>query len=292
MKIDLNIEQLKEFSLWVGIPMYGGNCHGLNAKACIGLAQICGQLGIKIHFDHLYNESLVQRARNYITDNFMRSDYTHLMFIDSDIAFNPRNVIDILQLQISDPEKYNIVGVPYTKKTIAWEKVIKAAKEGHADVNPHDLAFYAADFTINFLPDQKEFIINEPTPIAEMATGFMLIPRNALEKYRDAYPEYLYKPDHLRTENYDGSRMITAFFDCGIEPESRRYLSEDYFFCYKSRQLSINIHICPWIELAHIGSYVFRGSLAALASLGVSASADQTSNPKNYKSKKIKNVRH
>ena len=49
------------------------------------------------------------------------------MFIDADIGFDPRDALALLALQISDPEKYDVVCGPYPKKTIAWEKVAKAA---------------------------------------------------------------------------------------------------------------------------------------------------------------------
>jgi hypothetical protein len=32
--------------------------------------------------------------------------------------------------------------------------------------------------------------------------------------------------------------------------------------------------MCPWMRLKHMGSYIFGGDLASLASVGVSATAD------------------
>ena len=49
----------------------------------------------------------------------MRSPYTHLMFIDSDINFNPQDVLALASL-VSDDKP--IIGGPYPKKCIAWEK--------------------------------------------------------------------------------------------------------------------------------------------------------------------------
>ena len=88
---------------------------------------MCAANGITVKFYYLFNESLIQRARNYVADEFMRSDCTHLVFIDSDIAFDPRDVFGMIAVQVSNPEKYNIVTGPYPKKTIAWENVAKAA---------------------------------------------------------------------------------------------------------------------------------------------------------------------
>jgi GT2 family glycosyltransferase len=71
--------------------------------------------------------------------------------------------------------------------------------------------------------------------------------------------------------------MIHAFFDCIIDPESKRYLSEDYFFCRKARDIGLRIWTCPWMQLQHIGAYVFKGSMAHIGSLGAPLTADKTS---------------
>lgn len=289
MKIEVTIDELKKYKLFVGTPMYGGQCAGMYTKSCTDLAQVCAANGITLKFYYLFNESLIQRARNYIVDEFMRSDCTHLMFIDADIGFNPKDVLSLLALNHSDPEKYNIVTGPYPKKTIAWEKIKKAVEAGRADQNPFDLEYYAADYVFNPVNRQASFNLGEPLEIGEGGTGFMLIPRATLEKYRDAYPELLYKPDHVRTDAFDGSRNITAYFDCVIDPETKRYLSEDYFFCKQSRKIGLKVWMCPWMQMSHVGSYIFKGSMGHIGTLGVSATADSSSNRKNYPNNQLTN---
>jgi hypothetical protein len=36
----------------------------------------------------------------------------------------------------------------------------------------------------------------------------------------------------------------------------------------------MKVWLCPWMQLQHVGMYVFGGSLADLASIGASATAD------------------
>jgi len=282
MKLEITTEDLRKYSIFLGPPMYGGNCAGLFCKSTNDLFKLCATHGIEVKEYFLFNESLVQRARKYVADEFLRSDCTPLLFVDADIGFNPKDVLMLLALQISDPVKYQIVTGPYPKKTIAWEKVKSAVKNGKAE-NPSDLAFYSADYVFNPAREVQSFKIDEPVEVAEGGTGFMLIPRTVLEKYSAAYPEYSYKPDHVRSENFNGDREITAFFDCGIDPETKRYLSEDYFFCKNARKIGITIHMCPWMQLQHVGTYVFRGSMAAIASIGASptAGADAKAKKKN-----------
>lgn len=284
MQLQITTEHLQKYSLFVGTPMYGGQCAGSFCKSTNDLAALAGKYGIDVRFYYIFNESLVQRARNYVVDEFLRSGCTHMIFIDSDIGFRANDVLSMLGIQTMQPEKYDILTGPYPKKTIAWEKIKTAVQNGKAE-NPFDLQFYAGDYVFNPAKGITSFKLDEPVEVREAGTGFMLIPREVLVKYAEEYQELKYIPDHSRTENFDGSREITAFFDCGIDPESKRYLSEDYFFCHNAAKIGIKIHMCPWMELQHVGSYIFRGSLGAVASLGVSLTASKESNPKAYKKK-------
>lgn len=285
MKIETTTEELRKYSIFIGVPMFGGQCSGLFAKSTTDLATMCARYGIEIKFYYLFNESLVQRARNYVVDEFLRSECTHLMFIDSDIGFNAKDILSLLAIQVSDHDSYDIVTGPYPKKTIAWEKVKTAVEKGAAADNPFVLNHYAGDYAFNPVQNMKSFKLNEPVEVAEAGTGFMLIPRKTFEEYESKYPQYKYKPDHARTENFDGTRDIMAYFDCAIDPDSRRYLSEDYFFCHNARKIGLKVWMCPWIELAHVGCYTFKGSMAALASLDMTPTADEGSNSKSYRNK-------
>jgi|TARA_R110001592_G_scaffold176160_1_gene415648 hypothetical protein len=282
MKLQISIEELRKHKIFIGTPMYGGNCSGSYTKSCTDLAMMCAANGIDVRFYYLFNESLIQRARNYVVDEFMRSDCTHLIFIDSDIAFDPRDVLGLIAIQVSDP-KFNVVTGPYPKKTIAWEKVKKAVEIGKAEDTPFALDQYTADYVFNPINKLASFNLSEPLEIGEGGTGFMCIPRETFEKYKEAYPEYSYKPDHIRTENFDGSNEIMAYFDCIIDPKTKRYLSEDYFFCHKARAAGMQVWMCPWMQINHIGSYIFKGNMAAIGSLGVSATADKSASKKTYK---------
>lgn len=283
MKIKIKADDLREHSIFVGTPMYGGQCAGMFTKSTNDLSMLCAAHQIPLKYYFLFNESLVQRARNYVVDEFMRSDCSHLLFIDADIGFNPKDALTLLGIQIQDPENYDIICGPYPKKTIAWEKIAMAAKKGYGKENPFELEAFTSDFVFNPVKGTKQFALSEPVEVQEAGTGFMLISRNALEKYRDAYPELQYKPDHVRTDNFDGSRNITAYFDCVIDEESKRYLSEDYFFCKKARAIGLKVWMCPWMQLNHVGSYIFKGNMGSLGQLGATVTADASSSKKNYK---------
>ena len=191
----------------------------------------------------------------------MRSDMSHLMFIDSDIDFNPMDVLALLALDLP------IVGGPYPKKTLAWEKMLDAAKFGLADQNPLLLEKYSGDYVFNVAPGTTEIRMDAPVEVLEIGTGFMMVKREVFDQFKQAYPDLQYKPDHNRTIHFDGSRYIHQYFQAEKDPVSERYLSEDYWFCQKVRAIGVKTFLCPWMKLKHAGMYVFAGDLDAMAGL-------------------------
>ena len=260
-KVEIPISELRKRKLFIATPMYGGQCAGPYVRASLDLTTLAIKYGVQDQFYFLFNESLVTRARNYLVAEFLRSDATHLMFIDSDISFDP---MDVLALAALDKP---IAGGPYPKKTIAWEKVFDAAKLGLADQSPLELEKYSGDYVFNYAPGTTEIRLDTPVEVLEIGTGFMMVQRQVFEKFAEAYPEQKYRPDHNRSEHFDGSKEIHAFFDTVIDPETRRYLSEDYMFCQWVRKIGVPVFLCPWMKLQHVGMYVYGGSMESMAVL-------------------------
>jgi hypothetical protein len=315
MEIQIDIQKLQKQKLFVATPMYGGACNGMYARSMCDLTAMALKYGIEMRSYFLFNESLITRARNYCVDEFLRSGYTHLLFIDSDIGFNPQDVLALLALQ-DDESDYDIIGGAYPKKCITWEKIKQAVDKGVADENPNVLEDFVGDFVFNPVMDpgesSKSIKLDEPAQVLELGTGFMMVRRNTFEEYLKQYPEIMYRPDHVRTDAFDGSRKIGQYFQAEIdrynpakdyeeiltkiangdpvdavaikatmddankriETSSERYLSEDYLFCQNVRKMGLKVWLCPWMHLQHAGFYTFGGKLAALASVGASATAD------------------
>jgi hypothetical protein len=284
MEIKIEIEQLKKRKLFVATPMYGGQCHGMYTRSTNDLSALCMHYGIEVKFYYLFNESLITRARNYCTDEFMRSDSTHMIFIDSDIGFDARDVISMMALMNHEeqPQKYDILCAPYPKKCIAWEKIKAAVDQGKADEDPQNLDKFVGDYVFNPVPGTDRIQLDQPAEVLEGGTGFMMFTKKVLQKYKDAYWDdsefspggFRYKPDHVRTKEFDGSREIMMYFQALIDPKTRRYLSEDYMFCQWARKINLKIWLCPWMQLQHVGTHVFGGSLTDLAQIQASATAD------------------
>jgi hypothetical protein len=312
MELKIAVEDLQKYKLFIATPMYGAMCSGMYTRAMADLSAKMAKYGIPLQFYYLFNESLITRARNYCVDEFMRSDATHLLFIDSDIGFKADDVIAMMGLMIQNPDEYDVMCGPYPKKTISWEKIVQAVNQGVADENPNVLENYVGDYVFNPIK-RKSIKISDPAEVAEGGTGFMMVQKRVFEEYAQNYPQFYYKPDHVRTEQFDGSREIMAYFDALIDDKSQnlvheieaffdknpdaskeevirfladkktgihtetysnRYLSEDYMFCYNVRRMGRKVWMCPWIQLKHIGSYTFGGSLSHIAQINASATAD------------------
>ena len=101
--------------IFVATPMYGGLCYGFYMQSGLKLQTMCKDSGLNLSFSMLFNESLIQRARNLLAANFLKSDATHLMFIDADILFRPEDIFPMLEA-----DKDIICGI-YPKKEINWQ---------------------------------------------------------------------------------------------------------------------------------------------------------------------------
>jgi hypothetical protein len=268
MELSVDISELRKNKIFVATPMYGGQCNGLYMKACLDLQGLCTKYGIEMRFSFLFNESLITRARNYLVDEFLRSGYTHLLFIDSDILFDPNDVLALIALN------KDVIGGPYPKKSINWRNVFRGATKVLADpnfdeskFNPGELEALTGDYVFNAVPGTTTFKVSEPLEVMEIGTGFMMVKREVFEKYAIEYPHLNYKPDHAGQANFDGSRYIHAYFDTVIDPDSHRYLSEDYMFCQYARAIGISVWLCPWMKTQHVGSYAFTGDMNKIAEM-------------------------
>lgn len=260
MEIQVKIDELRKNKLFVATPMYGGMANGLYVKSSLDLQAVMSRYGVETKFSFLFNESLITRARNYLVDEFLRSECTHLLFIDSDIHYDPRDVIALMALD------KDVIGAPYPKKSINWGNIAAAARK-HPNLDPKELETLVGEYVFNVVKGTSQFQVTEPLEVMEIGTGFMMVKREVFGKYAEAYPEYRYKPDHVGQANFDGSRYIHAYFDTVIDPESERYLSEDYMFCQWWRKIGGQIYLCPWMKTQHIGTYAFSGNMPKVAEL-------------------------
>lgn len=235
-------------TLFVSTPCYGGVCLQAYAESMLRLQRTCAANGIQMMLDTTENESLIPRARNLAVARFyQKTQATHFLFIDADIHFDPDSVIRLIK---SDHE---VAVACYPKKCVMWDSVDEHLKNGGTG---KDLARVSASLVMNF-KYQNTQILNGFAEVLDGPTGFMLIKRDVFTKMHERYPELLCVNDH---QNKDLDTYY-AVFDCMIDPESKRYLSEDYAFCRRWQQMGGKIYADVMTVLGHVGNIRFLGNL-------------------------------
>jgi len=234
--------------LFVSTPCYGGVCLQAYAESMLRLQRTCAANGIQMMLDTTENESLVHRARNLAVARFyQKTQATHFLFIDADIHFDPEAVIRLIR------SGHDVSCAAYPKKTVMWDQVDSYYKSGDTTRDP---ARVSASLVMNFKYRQTQ-IKNGFAEVLDGPTGFLLIKRDVFTKMFDHYKELDCVNDH---QNKDLDEYC-AVFDCMIDPESRRYLSEDYAFCRRWQQMGGQIFADCMTVLGHVGNIRFQGKL-------------------------------
>jgi hypothetical protein len=192
---------------------------------------------INCSFYPIFFESLVSRARNAAVAHFLEDkENTHLLFIDSDIIFEPEDVLKLLK-----SGKEVIAGI-YPKKYITWER-LKNNPEAER-----------VDFPVggNVKMTEDNFLEMDYLP-----TGFLLISRTAIEKIIKQHPELKYRND---IDGYmSAGDNFYDLFKVGIR--NGIYESEDWGFCSLWKEAGGKVLIHPEVNVKHVGWHEYEGNL-------------------------------
>src|ERR1035437_5601678 len=96
--------------IFIGLPSYDGSINNWTHKGLMRLQQVCSAFNIPLQEDLFSGSSLIEVSRNRIVRNFLESDATHLVFIDSDVGFLGEEVLKLIA------HNKDIVGATYPKK--------------------------------------------------------------------------------------------------------------------------------------------------------------------------------
>lgn len=235
-------------SVFLSTPCYGGLCLQHYAESVFQLQKLAARENIAIYVDYTGNESLIQRARNISIARFLKNTTADLfMFIDADIEFEPESVLRLIR------SGYDISVAAYPKKGILWDQSATSILKG----DTRDPEKLSASLVLNFKDRDKATVTDGFVEVLDGPTGFMMIKRSVIEAMYMRYPELTCVNDHL----FSDVKEYVAIFDCMIDPESRRYLSEDYAFCRRWQQMGGQIWADTRTTLGHVGNLRFTGSL-------------------------------
>jgi hypothetical protein len=235
--------------LFLGTPTQHGLVSSVYANAVASLHYKFASAGMNVSIGNITGSCYVADARNQTVDQFLETDCTHLLFVDSDIGFNPDYVFHFLHFMEQMPE-CKIMGAQYPKKSIDWATVVKAIKTG---MPAEMLPYVASEGTVSYLTDENGNVIppkskeeaERPFEVKELATGFMMIKREIFETYQRTYPERLFDKDRW------------MYFQCEVMAGQEKYIGDDFFFCRQMRAAGEKIWLCPWMDISHHGMHEF-----------------------------------
>jgi hypothetical protein len=243
--------------LFIATPCYGGLVTDHFLMSLLNLTRVLAGHGVDFDF-RTVSDSLITRARNHMASEFLRDDsFTHLLFIDADLGFDPNAVPRYLAFA-----KDLVCGVyPLKRLDIGAVRASPAAEPAVAEASTY---FYSSTVSLREDNQPEDGFLR-----AEYgATGFMLIARAVLERLAAAHPELRYGGDHSVWSGGAGTNpgkdTRYAFFDTMIA--DGHYLPEDYSFCKRWRQIGGEIWIDLHSRFSHVGSYVYRGDLGVMLS--------------------------
>ena len=187
----------EKIKLYVATPVHSDvSIHYM--QSVVRLQAECYKNNIEFTLD-MMKSSLVTQGRNVCVAHFLNTDYTHLLFIDSDILFYPQSIFKMLNKNVE------MCSIPYPMKIINWDKVFDKYK------NLPDMDTLQRDTSGNKFPvkikDSEDDVtmVNEMIELNYAPTGCMLLQRQVFDKMIKAYPTRTIKQETVT----DGQTVIT-----------------------------------------------------------------------------------
>ena len=222
------------------------------AESLLTLQGTGHSLGLVIDF-LLLKSSLVTQGRNLCVSNFLnKKEYTHMLFIDSDISFDPSSVFKLLRCN------KDVISIPYPMKTINWNKVHGRIQE-QKDINVNDLSRSGFMFPIKVEDQQSITVSKGIMEVTHAPTGFMLIKKEAILKMIEKYPHLKIKQPTIINGETKDTENLWNFFDTWFEQETNKYYGEDFAFCQKFRDIGGKCYCYVDDFITHVGEYSYEG---------------------------------
>lgn len=239
----------KTISIFVATPMHAGTCTDGFTKSCLAFQREADRSGIDIEFVFLSGDSMITSARNTLAHAFLKSRFTHLLFIDSDISFDGKQVLEMVLKDI------DIIGGVYPKKHISWDNIYHAVKNG---AKKEHLPLIASNYVVNSISGNPiELGSKDLVEVRHLGTGMMSIKREVFELLKYKVPTYTIGDAldrNYAAPNIENEDFVYEFFSTEIDVA---LMTEDYYFCDLWRKNGGKIFLAPWVRLKHTGSYTF-----------------------------------
>lgn len=117
-------------NVYVGIPMYGG-AHGLFVRSLLSLQSYLTIKGHNIVFDIVADGSILTKVRNGIVKRFIDNGSDVLLFLDSDMCFEPQTIEKLINapfdISVANYRaKNNVIKYMAESSSDEWAKTSRA----------------------------------------------------------------------------------------------------------------------------------------------------------------------
>jgi GT2 family glycosyltransferase len=167
--------------------------------------------------------SAIDKARSVLASRALHAGYDALMWIDADIVFRP-----------DDVDRFHACGEPFIAGLYA--------KKGRRELAAH------------LLPGTQSIQFGQRGGLFEVryvGTGFLYAAAEVYRRMEAQLP--------VCDRSFDGRGFVPYFLPAVIEDRDKGawYLSEDYAFCERARQVGCRIMVDSRVRIGHAGRYVY-----------------------------------
>ena len=242
--------QTNNVSIMVGTPVHS-ECSIHYTQALLELQQLCMKNKVKITFS-LVKSSLVTQGRNLCVAGFLDSEYTHLLFIDSDIYVDAQSIFEMIK---KDKE---VISIPYPLKTMRWDKLYSKIQDGEVK-EPADLKKWLNTYPMRVQNHQDIKMDDGVIEVTHSPTGCMLIKREVFDKMIKAYPDKNIVQKSVINGEYVDKPHLWNFFDTLHDPETKTYMGEDFSFCKLWKDIGGKCYVYVNDPIIHVGEHQYEG---------------------------------
>jgi hypothetical protein len=258
-----------KYKIFVATPVHS-ECSIHYTQALLKFQKQCMMNSIMVSFS-LLKSSLVTQGRNLCVANFLKdpTNYTHLLFIDSDIDFKFDTIIKMLKF---DRE---VIATPYPMKHIHWDQIWDRVQKGKIkNIEELKRAGHAFPIKLDNQKGKEIPVVDGVIEVSHAPTGCMLIKKQVFDKMIKAYPN-----DKIEQATIvNGKALIDEynynFFDTIHDPETKKYYGEDFGFCKKWTAIGGKCYCYVSDDITHVGEYAYNGKL--MDNLDISKTVDDT----------------
>ena len=239
-------------NILIGMPSHRGTVTVPTLVSLMDLQQVLIGLGFQSVFMNV-DAAEITYSRNAIANAvYAEKSYTHLLFIDDDMSFDARLILDLLKA--NKP----VSGAICPKRTIDLEKFYEISASGGSY---QQARAEAATFVARFLSYSSVKITDGWVPMEGIGMGITLINRQVLDEMvaKNAVPD-MWLSDEKPAGDSGASAFRYGFFDGVYDEELKTMLSEDLSFCKRWRA---NCNGEIWgnanYEIGHVGQMIYTG---------------------------------